>query len=320
MARLLSSPYALVFSDTLPGEPLQPMLKCARHISLPVAPAIACLCLAMLGLAMLAPPAFADTLQLPPGTPLILQIAAALLLWLHIGGGAAGIVTGAAAIATRKGGKAHRMAGKIFFVVMLVCYAIAAGVSPFLETGQRPNLIAAIMSLYLLLTGWAAAQRPEIKAGPAQYLGLAAALSIAGTGLLFMQMGAADPTGTVDGTPPQAFVIFTTAGAFAAAGELHILIRGSLSGSARRARHLWRMCFSLFIAAGSFFFGQQKIMPEWIQGSPVLLVLGFAPGVAMIVWLFITLRPRQQKAAREMRVASSPSLSKSATSSNQEAS
>jgi hypothetical protein len=154
------------------------------------------------------------------------------------------------------------------------------------------------MSLYLLLSGWAAAQRPEITAGFAQFLGLAAALSIIGAGTLFMQIGAASPTGTVDGSPPQAFVVFITAGAFAAAGEIHVLVRRSIAGPARRARHLWRMCFSLFIAAGSFFLGQQKIMPEWVQGSPVLTVLAVAPLVALVVWVTITLWPRRRRAAR----------------------
>jgi hypothetical protein len=41
----------------------------------------------------------------------------------------------------------------------------------------------------------------------------------------------------------------------AAAGDLRMLVRGGLFGAKRIARHLWRMCFGLFIASGSFFFG-----------------------------------------------------------------
>jgi uncharacterized membrane protein len=249
---------------------------------------------ACFGVALLAPPAMAETLKLPPEAPLILQIAVASLLWLHIGGGAAGILTGAIALASRKGSRIHRSAGKTFFVVMLVCYVIATGVAPFLETGQRPNFIAGVTALYLLLSGWATVQRPEVKADAWRFIGLAAALSIAGAGWLFMQMGAESPTGTVDDTPPEAFMLFLLAGLFAAAGEVHVLIRCGLSGPARLARHLWRMCLSLFIAAGSFFFGQQQSMPEWMQGSPVLMVLGFAPLAALFVWLAITLWPRRR--------------------------
>jgi len=41
----------------------------------------------------------------------------------------------------------------------------------------------------------------------------------------------------------------------AAAGDVRMLVRGRVLGAKRIARHLWRMCFGLFIAAGSFFLG-----------------------------------------------------------------
>ncbi|HWF84419.1 MAG TPA: hypothetical protein VG222_06220 [Vicinamibacterales bacterium] len=39
----------------------------------------------------------------------------------------------------------------------------------------------------------------------------------------------------------------------AAAGDVRVMRSGALRGGRRLARHLWRMCFALFIAAGSFF-------------------------------------------------------------------
>lgn len=152
--------------------------------------------------------AHASVLQAPADAPVWAHIGAAALLWMHIIGGGAGIATGAIAIASRKGGKIHRAVGRVFFWVMLVCYTVAAGVAPFLVDGQRPNTIAGVMALYLLLTGWAAAQRPEIKAGAWQIGGLVVALAIAGAGALFMKMGAESATGTIDGSPPEAFVVF----------------------------------------------------------------------------------------------------------------
>jgi hypothetical protein len=41
----------------------------------------------------------------------------------------------------------------------------------------------------------------------------------------------------------------------AGAGDVRMLVRGGVFGAKRIARHLWRMCFGLFIAAGSFFLG-----------------------------------------------------------------
>ena len=45
------------------------------------------------------------------------------------------------------------------------------------------------------------------------------------------------------------------------------------------------MCFALFFAAGSFFLGQQKVMPVWMHGAWYLYVLGLAPLAFMIFWL-----------------------------------
>jgi hypothetical protein len=45
------------------------------------------------------------------------------------------------------------------------------------------------------------------------------------------------------------------------------------------------MCAGLFFAAASFFLGQQKVMPQFMHGSPVLWVLGLAPLGFMIFWL-----------------------------------
>ena len=45
------------------------------------------------------------------------------------------------------------------------------------------------------------------------------------------------------------------------------------------------MCFAFFIATGSFFLGQQKVMPAAVRGSPVLFVLAFAPFAVMLFWL-----------------------------------
>ena len=102
-----------------------------------------------------------------------------------------------------------------------------------------------------------------------------------------MRMGAASPTGTVDGSPPQAFILFAVAGSAAAAGELNVILRRGLSGAARIARHLWRMCFSWFIAAGSLFLGQPQVFPDWFNASPLPVLLAFTPLIAMVTWLII---------------------------------
>jgi hypothetical protein len=45
------------------------------------------------------------------------------------------------------------------------------------------------------------------------------------------------------------------------------------------------MCFALFFATSFFFLGQQKVMPAFMHGSPILFVPALAPLVLMIFWL-----------------------------------
>jgi hypothetical protein len=68
-------------------------------------------------------------------------------------------------------------------------------------------------------------------------------------------------------------------------GDLRFILRGKLSPTQRLSRHLWRMCFAFFIATGSFFLGQQDVMPRAVRGSPILFVLAFAPFALMLFWL-----------------------------------
>jgi hypothetical protein len=75
----------------------------------------------------------------------------------------------------------------------------------------------------------------------------------------------------------------------AAAGDVRIMRFGVPRGGPRLARHLWRMCFALFIAAGSFLSIRERvatILPEPfttgpMRGLPILLLFG-----AMFYWLW----------------------------------
>ena len=75
----------------------------------------------------------------------------------------------------------------------------------------------------------------------------------------------------------------------AAIGDVRIMRFGMPRGGPRLARHLWRMCFALFIAAGSFFSIRErvaKILPEPLTTAPmrtlpILLIFG-----AMFYWLW----------------------------------
>lgn len=234
-----------------------------------------------------ADPAHGATLQIDPLVSPWLHVLAAALLFLHIAGGAIGLFAGLVASVVKKGGSAHRVAGRCFFIAMFVAYLIGALVAPFLEEGQKPNFIAGILALYLLISGVMAARRRNFRAGRWEKIGLLVALLITAIGVLFAYQGANSETGTVDGSPSQAFYVFIIAGSVSAVEEIYALIYGKLSEVARKIRHLWRMCFSFFIATGSLFFGQPQVFFECFDGSLAQAVLASSPIIVMLFWLIV---------------------------------
>ena len=87
-----------------------------------------------------------------------------------------------------------------------------------------------------------------------------------------------------DGQPTVLYIIFGAVALLATLGDLRMMARG-IQGAHRIARHLWRMCIALFLAAISLFIGQAQVFPELLRNSgllpiPVLLVL-----FLMFYWL-----------------------------------
>jgi uncharacterized membrane protein len=94
------------------------------------------------------------------------------------------------------------------------------------------------------------------------------------------------PTPPNDGVPIGMDFFIGSVMLLAAAGDIRMMVRGGLFGTKRLVRHLWRMCFGLFIATGSFFLGQQQVFPAVLRGSILLIVLAVLPLIVLIFWLF----------------------------------
>ena len=103
----------------------------------------------------------------------------------------------------------------------------------------------------------------------------------------------------------------------AGAGDVRMLLRGGILGSARIARHLWRMCFGLFIAAGSFFMGPsnrplrllstvglaQHLSPA-LFNTTLYLILTVLPLIMLIFWLIRVRFKNTYKGAIQLASAS----------------
>jgi hypothetical protein len=101
------------------------------------------------------------------------------------------------------------------------------------------------------------------------------------------------PRHVLRGVPAQMRFFLATICLLAAIGDARMIREGGLRGARRLARHLWRMCFALFIATGSFFIGQMKFVPAPIRYMPLLIGLGVAPLFVLLYWMWrVRLRRR----------------------------
>jgi hypothetical protein len=136
-----------------------------------------------------------------------------------------------------------------------------------------------LFTCYFVATSWATARRRDGRAGRFEAAACAVALCTAAA----MTWGGLTGATTPAGPGP----IFAVAALCLLAGLLDLswVLRKTLTPSQRLSRHLWRMCFAFFIATGSFFLGQQDVLPAAVRGSPALFALAFAPFALMLFWL-----------------------------------
>lgn len=224
--------------------------------------------------------------------PLMLKAGAGALLFLHIGGGGVGMVSGFTAMFARKGGRLHSVAGTTFFVSMLCMAGVGAAVAPLLvgDAGRWTNTVAGVFTLYLLTTSWMTVRRRPGEMGRFERFALAVPLLIIVAAVAVAQAGSAvTPAGAA---PLYTFAVFC---AVAAAGDLHLLRRGGLLGAARLTRHLWRMGLCLFIAAGSFFLGQPKFLPPEVRGTFLQFLPPLAAVGLLLFWLVKVRWPRRRR-------------------------
>jgi hypothetical protein len=195
------------------------------------------------------------------------------ILIIHICGGVVGLLSGIAAISFRKGSLRHRKAGNIFFIAMLTMGSTAAYLG---------NVFGGASALYLVTTGWLTVRRREGKTTifdwGALLFGLAVGVPIMTDGLRIVS-GSIPPK---PGVPVGMILFLGSVVLLAAAGDVRMLVRGGVFGRQRIARHLWRMCFGLFIATGSFL-AQRRVMA--FLGGPKIMLLAPLPLILMIFWL-----------------------------------
>ena len=205
------------------------------------------------------------------------------LLPIHIAGGSAAILAGAAALSLRKGSRGHARAGLLFVAGMAVMATMAV---PLALAKPDPGIaVGAVLTLYLVATAKATASNRAGTAGRFEIAALGVVLACLAAFLACARLAASSAGGTFHGSSAAFYGVWAGFATLAAALDLNFILRGTLTRLQRLRRHLWRMCTSLFVASGSFFLGQQKVMPAVLQGSPWLFVPALAPLALMLFWL-----------------------------------
>src|SRR6202166_1190725 len=205
------------------------------------------------------------------------------VLLLHIVSGTLGMLSGFVAVFLRKGSRQHTLAGNVFVVSMLTLSATGAYLA--LMKSQRGNVLGGTLMFYLVITEWMTARRKDGPTRTFDWVALVIVLAVAAVNLTYGLEAAMSPTGLKHEYPPWPYFFLGSVAVLATMGDVRMLVRGGISGTQRLARHLWRMCFALFIAASSIFLARQQIFPALLLKTGMLFLFSFLPLILMIFWL-----------------------------------
>jgi hypothetical protein len=207
------------------------------------------------------------------------------LLAIHVAAGGFALVLGALALLAKKGGTIHRRGGLLF-----VCAMAVLGVSAAILGN-----LGGLMAVYFVGTALTTVRPVSAWVRTFNVVALVVVVGLALLDIVGGVQALRSPNGVLKGVPFAMFFFLAAVMLLAAAGDVRIMRFGVPRGRARLARHLWRMCFALFIAAGSFFSIRErvaKIFPEPLttapmRALPILLLFG-----AMFYWLWRLRGPR----------------------------
>ena len=205
------------------------------------------------------------------------------VLFVHICSGICGLFSGAAAVAMRKGSRRHALAGNVFVVSMMSL--AATGVYLALLKGQPGNVLGGSLTFYLVATAWTTARRQIPQIETFDWLALLTVFSVATVCIAYGFEATTSSDGMCYGTPAGQYYFLGSVALIALIGDIRTIMHHGIDGTQRPARHLWRMCFTLFIASASIFLARQHLFPAILRTTGALYFLSFFPLLLMIFWL-----------------------------------
>jgi uncharacterized membrane protein len=210
---------------------------------------------------------------------------------LHILTGAIALVAGAIALSALKGGSLHRKSGRVFVGAMLFMSASGAVIAAFIPV--RVSVVAGMLTFYLVLTSLLTLRRIANNNRSIDIAAMSLGFITGVLGIMFGAMALQTANGALDRYPAAIYFVFGSVAFIGATLDARMLRANGINGKHRIARHLWRMCFAMYMATSAFFLGQAKLFPDilrngWLLSVPVLMVV-----LTMLYWLTRTLLSRR---------------------------
>ncbi len=203
-----------------------------------------------------------------------------MTLVVHVAAGSLAIVAGYVGLFSAKGARLHRKSGMLFVYAMVVMALTGAGIA--LAQGGEATSIGGVLAAYLVVTALTTVLPSTAWLRRLNVAAMLVALAAGSASTVF----ALGDEAARDGIPAPMLMLFGMVGLLSGMSDVRIIRSGPLRGTPRIRRHLWRMCFALWIATGSFFLGQADEFPEPLRIFPLLAIPAFLPLVVMPYWLW----------------------------------
>jgi len=204
-----------------------------------------------------------------------------MILPIHIVAGGLALMFGYVALYAAKGATLHRKSGMLFVYAMVTLSLSGALMEVLKAWAVSVNVVAGLMTFYFVTTGLLTVRRRTQESSWIDGAGVLLALTVS---VLAFKAGLdLSSRGRPEAAPS---FIFGIVGMLAAAGDIRMMRARGIQGPRRLARHLWRMCFAMWVAAASFFWGPPARVPEVIRIPALQAVAVLVPIVAMLYWLW----------------------------------
>ncbi|MFT6016037.1 MAG: putative membrane protein [Candidatus Azotimanducaceae bacterium] len=212
-----------------------------------------------------------------------------ILLSLHIVAAAIALMAGGGALVFKKGRPNHRLCGKIFVVSMLIMGISAAPLAYLADNG---DMLSGALVCYLVLTSWMTFKPVSRKVDLAM---MGAAIALIGS-YFYLEWYLATIGDRRPDIPVGVGYVFGTIVGLALLGDIRLFVKENISRASKLIRHLWRMCFALFMASVSFFLARAHLFTDLIRDSGVLYLIAVAPLLLMFFWWSHTLLSARNRA------------------------